>query len=197
MQQFAYIDSNGNFQITEEQPMLKGVIQDLHNGNVIINGVTYEINYDNGQITLDDLTEPEKPQNILEYPNIPLTDQDVLYITKGKGNPTRIIKLSNRLLRKIKRANSQELVDIETAISQTKDINELRPLALKKLELQINLAKSLITKPSLRANSSLDIESTDKSLQDQLREYFKQDLNNLDSDIEEKNRCNSIVINLL
>ena len=197
MQQFAYIDSNGNFQITEEQPMLKGVIQDLHNGNVIINGVTYEINYDNGQITLDDLTEPEKPQNILEYPNIPLTDQDVLYITKGKGNPTGIIKLSNRLLRKIKRANSQELVDIETAISQTKDINELRPLALKKLELQINLAKSLITKPSLRANFSLDIESTDKSLQDQLREYFKQDLNNLDSDIEEKNRCNSIVINLL
>ena len=197
MQQFAYIDSNGNFQITEELPMLKGVIQDLHNGNVIINGVTYEINYDNGQITLDDLTEPEKPQNILEYPNIPLTDQDVLYITKGKGNPTGIIKLSNILLRKIKRANSQELVDIETAISQTEDINELRPLALKKLELQINLAKSLITKPSLRANSSLDIESTDKSLQDQLREYFKQDLNNLDSDIEEKNRCNSIVINLL
>ena len=193
MSQFAYIDSNGNFQITEENDLLLGHIQDNENGNISINGVLYELNTYNNQITLDEIKENSEPKVSTSFPEINLSDEDVLYITKGLGSPTEVVQFASRLSKNVNRNVSERLLNIEQQISSTDDIETLRQLALSKIQEYINIYREN-TPEALRENKSNEIKSNDATLQEQLRNYFK---NNTEEDKINENRCDSIIINLL
>lgn len=193
MSQFAYIDSNGNFQITEENDLLLGHIQDNENGNIAINGVLYELNTYNNQISLDEIKENSETMVSTSFPNINLSDEDVLYITKGLGSPAEVIQFSSRLSKNVNRNVSERLLNIEQQISSTDDIETLRQLALNKIQEYINIYREN-TQEALRENKANEIKSNDATLQEQLRNYFK---NNTEEDIVQENRCDSIIINLL
>ena len=193
MSQFAYIDSNGNFQITEENDLLLGHIQDNENGNISINGVLYELNTYNNQITLDEIKEDSEPIFSTSFPDINLSDEDVLYITKGLGEPSNLIEFSSRLSKNVNKHASERLIQIEQEISNTENIEQLRQLASDKIQEYINIYREN-TPESLLENKSKEIKSNDANLQEQLRNYFK---NNTEEDIMKENRCDSIIINLL
>ena len=193
MSQFAYIDSNGNFQITEEKDLLLGHIQDNENGNISINGVLYELNTYNNQITLDEIKEDSEPIFSTSFPDINLSDEDVLYITKGLGEPSNLIEFSSRLSKNVNKHASERLIQIEQEISNTENIEQLRQLASDKIQEYINIYREN-TPESLLENKSKEIKSNDANLQEQLRNYFK---NTTEEDIMKENRCDSIIINLL
>lgn len=190
---FAYIDSNGNFQITEENDLLYGYVQNNEDGTVTIDGVLYELNTYNDQITLDEIKESSEPMVSTSFPNINLSDEDVLYITKGLGSPTEVVQFASRLSKNVNRNVSERLLNIEQQISSTDDIETLRQLALSKIQEYINIYREN-TPEALRENKSNEIKSNDATLQEQLRNYFK---NNTEEDIVQEDRCDSIIINLL
>ena len=188
--QFSFIDSNGNFQLSEPDNLFATQVQVNNDGTATINGTLYEVRIDNTQITLNEINDTQEQANT-EFPQIELSDEDVMAITKGIGE-TKTFGITNRLTRRLsRRADLTELNRVEQEISQTEDINKLRDLAQQKIKALLDAARSTSNKKSLNIDSQ-DITSSNEQLQEQLRNYY---MNDKDTDVE-KNRCNSIVINV-